>query len=77
MHAWALRLSREEVEAVLHVHDIRETRVFQEGLEEGMEKGLTTAIARMAASGMSADAIAAILKLDSDTVRRNIASGPA
>lgn len=32
-------LSRKEIEAMLQVHDIRESRVFKEALEEGMEKG--------------------------------------
>jgi predicted transposase/invertase (TIGR01784 family) len=48
------RLSREEIQAMLQVHDIRETRVYQEakeeglkegkeeGLKEGMEKGIET-----------------------------------
>ena len=34
------KMSREEVEAMLEVTDIRQTRVFQEALEEGREEGL-------------------------------------
>jgi len=38
------RLSREEIQAMLQVHDIRETRVYrdakEEGLKEGIEKGI-------------------------------------
>jgi predicted transposase YdaD len=33
------KLSRKELEAPLQVSDVRETRVFQEALEEGEEKG--------------------------------------
>ncbi len=33
------RLSREEIQAMLQVHDIRETRVYQEAKEEGKEEG--------------------------------------
>src|SRR5207302_3821544 len=42
------RLSREEIQAMLQVHDIRETRVYQEakeeGLKEGVEKGIREGI---------------------------------
>jgi len=34
------RLTREEIQAMLQVHDIRETRVFQEALEEGRQEGI-------------------------------------
>src|SRR5260370_9981919 len=34
------RLSREEIQAMLQVHDIRETRVYQEAREEGLRKGM-------------------------------------
>lgn len=33
------KLSREEIEKMLQVTDVRETRVFQEALEEGREVG--------------------------------------
>jgi predicted transposase YdaD len=33
------RLSREEIQAMLQVHDIRQTRVYQEAVQEGIEKG--------------------------------------
>jgi predicted transposase/invertase (TIGR01784 family) len=33
------RLSREEIQAMLQVHDIRETRVYQEAKEEGLKEG--------------------------------------
>ena len=32
------RLSREEIQAMLQVHDIRETRVYQEAHAEGIEE---------------------------------------
>jgi len=68
------RLSREEIQTMLQVHDIRESRVYQEardeGLKEGFEKGITSAIAKMAAKKMSAAEIAAILELDTEVVRQ-------
>jgi len=77
------RLSREEIQAMLQVHDIRETRVYQEakeeGLKEGMEKGMEKerlrAIAKMAARNMSAAEIADILGLDEQFVRQQMANG--
>ncbi|HEV3448663.1 MAG TPA: Rpn family recombination-promoting nuclease/putative transposase [Gemmataceae bacterium] len=77
------RLSREEIQAMLQVHDIRETRVYQEareeGLKEGMEKGMEKerlrAISMMAARNMSAAEIADILGLDEEFVRQQTANG--
>jgi len=83
------RLSREEIQAMLQVHDIRETRVYQEareeGLKEGMEKGKEKerqlnmelklrAISKMAAKNMSAAEIADILGLDEEFVRQQTAN---
>ena len=76
------RLSREEIQAMLQVHDIRETRVYQEakeeGLKEGMEKGMEKerlrAISQMAARNMSAAQIADILGLDEQFVREQMAN---
>jgi predicted transposase/invertase (TIGR01784 family) len=38
------RLSREEIQAMLQVHDIRETRVYQEAKEEGLNEGIEKGI---------------------------------
>ena len=38
------RLSREEIEAMLQVDDIRKTRVFQEAKEEGVKEGIKKGI---------------------------------
>jgi predicted transposase/invertase (TIGR01784 family) len=81
------RLSREEIQAMLQVHDIRETRVYQEakeeglkeGIEKGMEKGMEKerlrAISMMAARNMSAAEIADILGLDEQFVRQHMVNG--
>jgi predicted transposase/invertase (TIGR01784 family) len=37
--------SRKELEKMLQVNDVRETRVFQEALEEGLEKGKQIGVA--------------------------------
>ena len=64
---------------MLQVHDIRETRVYQEakeeGLKEGIEKERLRAIAKMAARNMSAAEIADILGLDEQFVRQQMADG--
>src|SRR5262249_38388329 len=82
------RLSREEIQAMLQVHDIRQTRIYQEakeegrregielGLEQGFERGIETerqrAIAKMAAMKMSAETIADLLGLEVDVVRKEM-----
>jgi predicted transposase YdaD len=75
------RLTREEIQVMLHVHDIRETRVFQDAMEEGAQKerqrqleAKLQAIAKMAALKIAPDDIAAILQLDIDVVRAELAT---
>ncbi len=71
-------LSREEIQSMLQIHDIRQSRVYREakeeglkeGLKEGMEKGTADAIVKMAASSIAAEEIAQILKLDIEAVRK-------
>jgi predicted transposase YdaD len=55
---------------MLQIHDIRESRVYQEGIE----KGVAIAIAKMVAERKSADEIAAMLGLDKELVRRAMAA---
>ncbi len=66
------RLTREEIKAMLQLHDIRESRAYQEAREEGLEKGrqegLALAIQKMATKKMSAAEIAAILEADIEMV---------
>ena len=77
------RLNREEIQTMLQVHDIRESRVYQEakeegmkeGIEKGIEKGIAMAITKMAARKMSAAHIAEILEVDVELVRRAMAEG--
>jgi predicted transposase/invertase (TIGR01784 family) len=62
-------LSREEIQAMLQIHDIRQSRVYQEAKEEGRKEERRSTIARMAAKNMTAEEIAAVLELDVDYVR--------
>jgi predicted transposase/invertase (TIGR01784 family) len=67
------RLSREEIQAMLKVQDIRETRVYQEALEEGEKNGAKKATARaivkLAAKKLPAEEIASLLEVDIEVVR--------
>ena len=65
------RLSRKEIHAMLQIHDIRESRAYQETMKEGIEKGV--AIAKLAAEKKSVEEIAAILKVDVELVRQVLA----
>jgi predicted transposase/invertase (TIGR01784 family) len=71
-------LTWEEVQSMLQVHDIRETRVFQqgkeEGLKEGIEKGIAKSIAKLAAKKFPAAEIAALLDIDVEQVRMVMAA---
>jgi predicted transposase/invertase (TIGR01784 family) len=67
------RLSREEIQAMLKVRDIRETRVYQEALEEGEKKGRDRAIVKLAAKKLPAEEIAALLEVDIEIVREVLA----
>ncbi len=58
---------------MLQVHDIRETRVYQEALEEGIEKERRRSILQLAARKMSAEVIAESLGLELEMVRKTMA----
>ena len=76
------RLSREEIQTMLQIHDIRQSRVYQDALqegvkkgrEEGMEEGIRIAVLRMAEEQMTAEKIATILKMNVDLVRTVLAT---
>ena len=69
------KLSREEIKTMLHLHDIRESRAWQEAKEEGLKEGMGkgVAIARLAAEKKSVAEIAALLKMDVELVRQVLA----
>ena len=65
---------------MLQVHDIRESRVYkeahQEGRQEGRQEERKRTISKLAASQMTPDAIAAMLGLDIDLVRKELEKNP-
>jgi predicted transposase YdaD len=54
---------------MLNVQDIRETRVYQEALEEGEKKATARAIVKLAAKKLPAEEIASLLEVDIEVVR--------
>ena len=57
------------------IRDIRESRVYQEGVEEGTRQGTAFVIGKLAAKKMTPAAeIAAILELDVEFVRQVLAN---
>ncbi|QSJ16446.1 Rpn family recombination-promoting nuclease/putative transposase [Nostoc sp. UHCC 0702] len=77
------RLSREEVEAMLGLDAIRNTKVFQEakeegkleGREEGRLEGKLKAVPRLLKLGLSLEQIAEALELEIDVVRQAAEKG--
>jgi predicted transposase/invertase (TIGR01784 family) len=68
------QFSREEIQAMLQVHDIRETRVYQEAKEEGFKEGIDHAIIKLSAKKMTAEEIASNLDVDIELVRQVLKS---
>jgi predicted transposase YdaD len=69
------RFSREEIQTMLQVKDIRETRVYQEAIEEGKKEKAARAIVNMAAKKIPLEEIAALLEVDVDFVRQVLKDG--
>lgn len=74
------RMNREEIQAMLKVHDIRESLVYQEALQEGIEKERQRtrqlqldAVAKLAARHMTAAEIADVLGLEVELVAKMMA----
>ncbi len=77
-------LTRAEIQAMLKVHDIRETKVYQEAKAEGIEEGIDRehaaersrklrSISKMATKDMAPREIAEILELDMELVWQELA----
>ncbi|MDF5720013.1 MAG: Rpn family recombination-promoting nuclease/putative transposase [Rhizonema sp. PD37] len=66
-----VNLSREELEAMLNLESLRKSKVYQEGVEEGILKTKLETIPRLIKLGLSIEQIAESLELDVETVRKN------
>jgi predicted transposase/invertase (TIGR01784 family) len=75
-------MSRQELEAMFGVDDLRKTRFAQELIEEGKTEGINEGIIsgklqtipRLLGKGLSVEEIADILQLDIEQVRQAIAN---
>ncbi|HEV3386967.1 MAG TPA: Rpn family recombination-promoting nuclease/putative transposase [Gemmata sp.] len=68
------RLSREEIQSMLQIHDIRESRVYQEAKEEGLREERRNTIAKLVAKKMTAGEIAKLLDLDVEQVQQEMSN---
>jgi len=70
------RMNRKEIEEMFGLSDLKQTRVYQEGLEEGKEEGMQQgrieSIPRLLKLGLSIEQIAQGLDLDLEVVRKQI-----
>ena len=68
-------LSRQEVEQMLGLSELKQTRVYQEALAEGRQEGerriQLQAVPKLLAFGLSVEQVAQALGLDVETVRQN------
>jgi predicted transposase/invertase (TIGR01784 family) len=63
-------MSREEIEAMLNISLLRETRVYQEAAEEGELRAKVKLVPKLLQKGLSIQEIADVLELDIEEVRR-------
>ncbi|GEA28611.1 hypothetical protein MiAbW_03187 [Microcystis aeruginosa NIES-4325] len=74
------KLNRKEIEAMFSLSDLRETKVYQEALEEGREEGREegelsaklNSIPRLSVLGLSVEQIAQALDLEIEQVQQVI-----
>ena len=62
-------LSREEIETMLNLNLLKETRVYQEAKEEGELKTKLNILPKLVQRGLSIQEIAELLELDTETIR--------
>nr|WP_304529256.1 hypothetical protein [Cyanothece sp. BG0011] len=75
-------ISRQEIEKMFSLSDLRETKVYQEALEEGIEQGRQegelaakiSSIPRLVALGLTVEQIAQALELEIEQVRNIVES---
>jgi predicted transposase/invertase (TIGR01784 family) len=67
-------LSREEIETMLGLSELKQTRVYQEALEEGLERGELRAklamVQKLRQRGFSVEELAELSELDVKTIRQ-------
>jgi predicted transposase/invertase (TIGR01784 family) len=63
-------LSREEIEAMLNLNLIKDTKVYQEAVEEGELKTKLKILPKLVQRGLTIQEIAEILELDVEVIRK-------
>jgi predicted transposase/invertase (TIGR01784 family) len=69
-------ITRQEIQIMLQLHDIRESRIYKEGLQDGKIEEKTAMIARLHSKGLSIEQICDFLGVDAEIVRKALASPP-
>ncbi|BAY83006.1 hypothetical protein NIES267_24920 [Calothrix parasitica NIES-267] len=64
------RLSRKEIEKMLGLGELKQTKVYQEAFEEGKQEGKLETVPKLLQQGLSIEQIAEALSLDVKTVRQ-------
>lgn len=64
------QVSRKEIEAMFSLSDLRQTKVYQEALEEGKLEAKLASIPRLLALGLNLEQIAQALELEIEQVRQ-------
>jgi predicted transposase/invertase (TIGR01784 family) len=65
-------MNRKEIEAMFSLSDLRETKVYQEALEEGELSAKLNSIPRLSVLGLSVEQIAQALDLEIEQVQQVI-----
>lgn len=68
--------SREEIQAMFELSDLKQTRVYQEALQEGEQKAKLEASPRLLALGLSVEQVAESLGLSVEEVRQTAQNQP-
>jgi predicted transposase/invertase (TIGR01784 family) len=63
-------MSREEIEAMLNINLLKETRVYQEAKQEGRLERDVEVVSKLLRKGFSIQEIAEILEIDIEEVRK-------
>lgn len=69
-------MSREEIQAMFGLSDLKQTRVYQEAKQEGRLEGKLESIPRFLALGLSVEQVAEALDLDVEQVRQAAQNQP-
>lgn len=70
-------MSREEIEAMFELSDLKQTRVYQQAKEEGKLEGKLESVSGLLAIGLTVEQIAQALGLNVEDVRRVAQNHPA